>query len=184
LCIDSDDPDEPTVEVDLTLTVEDRPVIHVSAGELGGTVDQGESITHTLTLTNSGDADLDWIIIEGSAVTAGGCGTPGDLPWVEVNPTSGTTAPGNSDDVTVVFDSAGLAAGDYDGELCITSNAPDSPEVVVNLSLTVVQAEFTIFLPAVHKAEDTNAGQPVGLLPLGGLFLLPAAVFGWRKRQN
>jgi hypothetical protein len=84
----------------------------------------------------------------------------------------------------VVLDSTGLAPGNYEGELCITSNAPDSPEVVVSLSLTVTQTDFTIFLPAVHKAEATNAGQPIGLLPLGGLFLIPAAVFGWRKRRS
>jgi len=185
LCIDSDDPDEPTVEVELTLTVEERPVIHVSAGELGGTVGQGESITHTLTLTNSGDADLDWQITESSgALLAGGCAPVGNLNWVNVSPMSGTTAPGSSDEVTVVFDASGLAPGQHTGELCVSSDAPDNPEVVVELSLTVVQTEFAIFLPSVHKEEDTNAGQPVGLLPLGGLFLLPAAVFGWRKRQN
>jgi hypothetical protein len=185
LCIDSDDPDEPTVEVDLTLTVEDRPVINLSAGDLGGTVSAGDGITQTLTISNTGDADLDWIIIEGTtAFTAGGCGTPGNLTWVEVSPTSGSTTPGGSDDVAVVFDSTGLAPGDYDGELCVTSDAPDNPEVVVNLSLTVVQTDYEIFLPSVHRDESANATGPVGLLPLGGLFLLPAIVFGWRRRQD
>jgi hypothetical protein len=68
--------------------------------------------------------------------------------------------------------------------LCVSSDAPDNPEVVVELSLTVVQTEFAIFLPSVHKEEETNAGQPIGLLPLGGLVLLPAAVFAWRRSRT
>ena len=185
LCISSDDPDEPEVEVDLTLTVDERPVINLSAGDLSETLTEGEAMTQTLTISNTGDADLDWMITEGTGVTEGACGTPGDLPWVSVSPTSGSTAVGNSDDVAVVFDATGIAPGDYSGELCVSSDAPDSPEVVVNLSLTVEQAETFIYMPVVYKAEATSANSPLGLLPLGGLILLPALVLSWnRQRKN
>ncbi len=183
LCISSDDPDEPEVEVDLTLTVEERPVINLSAGNLSETLAEDEVMTQTLTISNTGDADLDWTIAEGSGVTEGACGAPSDLPWVSVDPTSGTTAAGNSDDVAVVFDATGIAPGDYSGELCISSDAPDSPEVVVTLSLTVVEADYTLYMPSVHKPDTSNASAPLGLLPLTGLFLVPAFVLSWRSRK-
>ena len=183
LCISSDDPDEPEVEVDLTLMVDERPVINLSAGDLSETLTEGEAMTQTLTISNTGDADLDWMITEGTGVTEGACGTPGDLPWVSVSPTSGSTAVGNSDDVAVVFDATGIAPGDYSGELCVSSDAPDSPEVVVNLSLTVEQGNYLLYMPSVQKADAASASAPLSLLPLGGLFLLPAFVIGWRRKK-
>ncbi|MCI0461481.1 MAG: lanthionine synthetase C family protein, partial [Gemmataceae bacterium] len=45
----------------------------------------------------------DWQITESSgALLAGGCAPVGNLSWVNVSPMSGTTAPGSSDEVTVV----------------------------------------------------------------------------------
>lgn len=129
------------------------PGINLSDTTLGGMVNQGEMLTQTLTISNTGSADLDWTIAEGSAITEGGCGTPADLPWVVVSPTNGTILPANSEAVSVVFDTTGLAAGDYTGELCITSNDPANPEAVVDLTLTVVQTEFDLYLPLVYKED-------------------------------
>jgi hypothetical protein len=159
------------------------PGINLSGSSMSQTVDQGESMTQTLTITNTGTADLTWSIAEGSSVVEGGCGTPGDLDWVAVSPSGGTTSGGNSDEVSVVFGGAGVAPGDYIGELCVTSNAPGSPELVVELSLTVIQTEFKVYLPAVRRVDEAN-GNPAGWIPLGGLLLLPAAVYGWRRRRN
>ena len=184
LCIASDDPDEPDVEVDLTLTVEERPVINLSASDLSETLLVGEMMTQTLTISNTGDADLDWTIAEGTSVTEGACGSPGNLTWVSVTPTSGSTAPGNSSDVAVVFDATGAAPGEYDGELCISSDAPDSPEVSVSLSLTVEQGTYMLYMPSVHHADVTSANSSLGLLPLGVLFVLPAMAIGWRRKRN
>ncbi len=68
------------------------------------------------------------------------CSSPSDIPWVSVSPSSGTTAPGDSSDVTVTFDSTGLADGTYGGTLCITSNDPAVPLVEVPVSLQVMPA--------------------------------------------
>jgi hypothetical protein len=160
------------------------PDINLSHSDLSASIEQGEMMTLTLTITNTGSADLDWTIIEGSAIVEGGCGTPGDLPWLSVSPTGGTTSPANSDDVAVVFDATGLQPGDYSGELCVTSNAPGNPELVVSLNLTAIQTEFFIFMPALYSEEAANATGPLGLLPLGGLLLVPTAVFGWRRRRS
>jgi hypothetical protein len=73
------------------------------------------------------------------------CDAPDDIPWASVAPDNGTTAPGDTDTVTVTFDSTGLAAGTYNAALCVTSNDPDpgpgngTELVVVDLELTVEQ---------------------------------------------
>jgi hypothetical protein len=166
---------------DIPAVCQNPPNIDVSDGQLGGTLAEGQMMTQTLTISNTGASDLDWMIGEGSFVSEGNCGAPGDLGWVEVDPTSGTTGIGNSDNVEVVFDATGLAEGNYSGELCISSNDPNNPEVVVELSLMVTPSEFFVYLPSVHSEDTASASAPLGLL-IGGLILLPAAVFGWRKQ--
>jgi hypothetical protein len=46
--------------------------------------------------------------------------------------------PGECQDVTVTFDSAAMAPGDYFGSLDIASNDPDEPTVTVPVQLTVL----------------------------------------------
>jgi hypothetical protein len=74
------------------------------------------------------------------AVVAEDCASPSDIPWLSEVPTSGTTPGGGSTDVTVTFDSNGLAQGTYTGNLCVNSNDPDEPLVVVPVTLDVVGA--------------------------------------------
>jgi subtilisin family serine protease len=67
------------------------------------------------------------------------CDGPGDVPWLSVSPASGSTAAGASSEVTVSFDSTGLAVGEYAAVLCVTSNDPATPLVQVPVSLSVVE---------------------------------------------
>ena len=69
-----------------------------------------------------------------------------DIPWLSETPTSGTVAPGTCQDVTVTFDSTGLAAGDYFASLLIDSNDPDEPQVIVPVQLTVTDCVDTMHL--------------------------------------
>ncbi|WP_165699973.1 cell wall-binding repeat-containing protein [Ornithinimicrobium ciconiae] len=73
--------------------------------------------------------------IEGSSGTVS-CGAD----WLSVDPSSGTTAPDGSTEVTASFDSAGLAEGDYSTQLCVESNDPANPVVTVPVTLTVAEA--------------------------------------------
>lgn len=68
-----------------------------------------------------------------------GVGTcSGDLPWASVSPAAGVTAPAATSTPTVTLNSAGLVPGGvYTGGLCVQSNDPDSPTVLVPLTLTV-----------------------------------------------
>jgi uncharacterized repeat protein (TIGR01451 family) len=62
-----------------------------------------------------------------------------DIPWLSEDPTSGSVPPGECTVVDVTFDSTGLALGDYLGNLVITSNDPDTPEVTIPVQLTVLE---------------------------------------------
>jgi len=61
-----------------------------------------------------------------------------DVPWLSENPTFGTVAPGGSQDVDVIFDSTGLAAGQYLASLDVFSNDPDEPFISLPVTLTVL----------------------------------------------
>jgi hypothetical protein len=144
-------------------------------------------LTQTLTISNTGLFNLDWNITErgGSPFSEGACSPAQALDWVDASPTNGTTSPGGSDDVTVVFDGTAVGAGVYSGELCVTSNDPTNAQLVVELDLTVVsQATNFNYMPAIYGEATTSATSSPGLLPIGGLFLVPAVFFGWRKRNQ
>ena len=83
---------------------------------------------------------LSWLGLELGG--GGPCSAPSDLPWVSVDPTSGTTAPAATSTVDVTFDSTGLAAGTYEGFLCVNSNDPDEDLVEVPVTLTVDSMPF------------------------------------------
>jgi subtilisin family serine protease/subtilisin-like proprotein convertase family protein len=86
------------------------------------------------------------------------CDAPEDIPWLSVAPTSGTTAPGASDDVTVSADATGLTVGEtYTAVLCVTSNDPATPLVVVPVSMEVVEVEYGVMLA---PAADAQTGAP------------------------
>jgi len=132
------------------------PDIDVSPLLLAATQAPDTTSSQVLTVANGGGSDLNWSIDEESG-SGGTCSAPADVPWLSVSPTSGVTGVGNSDAVTVTFDSTGLAAGTYDANLCVRSDDPDAGPgngtelVVVPVSLTVEQTTFTLYLPAVFK---------------------------------
>lgn len=85
-----------------------------------------------------GFPDMHWVLnVTGQA----GCDV--DLPWASASPTSGATAPLATDTVNVTFDSTGLALGGiYTGSLCVESDDPDTPTVLVPLTLEVDSMPF------------------------------------------
>lgn len=60
------------------------------------------------------------------------------IPWLTLDPTSGTTLPGAGTPVAATFDSTGLAVGLYTGTVCAASNDPINPLVTLPVSLTVL----------------------------------------------
>ena len=63
-----------------------------------------------------------------------------DAPWLSEDPVQGTIPGGECQVIDVTFDSTGLAAGDYFVDLLITSNDPDTPEIIVPVQMTVLES--------------------------------------------
>ncbi len=103
-------------------------------------------VSQTLTISNTGTANLDWYVTE---ATDNNCATPGDLDWVSASPNAGATISNTHSLVNVVFDATGMSQGTHSGSLCLVSNDPDSPIVPVPTSLHVNWYEN--FLPAILK---------------------------------
>jgi subtilisin family serine protease len=92
------------------------------------------------------------LFIRAATHDVSGCEAPSDVPWLTLTPASGTVAPGGSAEVAVRIDSSGLAAGEHHASLCLDSNDPERPRVVVPVRLTV----------------DAGANDPAALNVLGG----------------
>ena len=59
------------------------------------------------------------------------------MTWLSVSPPSGFIAQGGSEAVTLHFDAAGLAAGDYTAYVVVTHNGATSPDAIpVDLAVT------------------------------------------------
>jgi hypothetical protein len=83
--------------------------------------------------------------------------------WLAVEPTIGTVEPYDDDTIDVNFDASDLDEGLYDGQLTINSNDPDSPSLIVPVTLTVeneptLPDEPTLVSPA---DEADSLSQPI-----------------------
>ncbi|MGC9025181.1 MAG: PKD domain-containing protein, partial [Chloroflexia bacterium] len=62
-----------------------------------------------------------------------------DVPWLSEDPTGGIVPPGECATIAVTFDATGMAPGDYLAALLIQSNDPDTPEVTIPVTMTVLE---------------------------------------------
>ncbi|MGH2541459.1 MAG: BACON domain-containing protein, partial [Ardenticatenaceae bacterium] len=89
---------------------------------------------------------------------------PGDVPWLSVEPTSGTTPGNSSSPVAVSYDSGGLTPGAYAANLCVNSDDPDEPTVIVPVSLTVEEPTALRLDHLAAQARDIRLPAAVALL--------------------
>jgi hypothetical protein len=78
-----------------------------------------------------------------------------NAPWLSENPVAGAVPANQCANVTMTFDSTGLAPGSYYANLLIDSNDADEPRVTVPVHLTVVPAggiEASIYMPLVMRS--------------------------------
>ncbi len=97
---------------------------------------------------------------------------PVDIPWATVDPTSGTTAGHGTFPVDVTFDSTGYAAGTYTANLCVESNDPDEPFVIVPLTMTVLAPQNIVVTPSELSqalCPDATATQQITICNTGEL---------------
>lgn len=74
------------------------------------------------------------------------CPATAELPWVTTTPNVGVVQPSGAEEIDVVFDSSGLAAGVYSGTLCITNNDPFALQTLVPISMTVTMPVYDVLL--------------------------------------
>ena len=105
-------------------------------------------------------------LVRGLATYEPACVNPADVPWLSLDLTSGTTAAGATTPVTVTLDSTGLGFGSYAANLCVTSNDPVTPLVVVPVSMEVIGDPCLTVAPADLEQTlqiDQNATQTLTL---------------------
>ena len=167
LCVASNDPDTPMVEVPVSLEVNTStalPVIEVAPADLSATLFEDETSTDTLTIANIGGSDLNWSIADSSAGST--CADLSALGWLAADQAAGTTATGDSDTVTLTFDATGATPGTYQADLCISSNDPVNDLIVIPVSLTVE----AIPGPSIEVDPGSlSSTQPAGVLTLHDL---------------
>jgi subtilisin family serine protease/sugar lactone lactonase YvrE len=66
--------------------------------------------------------------------------TAASVSWLALSDSSGTVPPGDSVEVNVFFDAAGLKGGDFQTRLVISSNDPDEAKIFVPVHLQVTDA--------------------------------------------
>jgi hypothetical protein len=112
-------------QIRVTSTV-DVPDIDVTPASFNVTVASGFSRLRRLIISNVGSAPLTYSITD-------------DAAWLSESPTSGTVNPSRSDSIQVTFDATSLPPDTYSATITVSSNDPDEPEVLVPVTLVVLQ---------------------------------------------
>jgi hypothetical protein len=132
-------------------TVTVAPQIAAEPDSISGSLLPGDTLTSSLTISNTGTVPLTWTVTEG----APNCATPSAVPWLDVTPPAGSTAPGEATDVSVLLDASGLSAGVYVAALCVTSNDPAQPLLEIPVELTVGEASlYSLYLPVAAGSSE------------------------------
>lgn len=94
-------------------------------------------------VSNSGLEDLIWTLTERDS---GGCsGSGGDIAWLSMDPTAGTTVGGADTPVQLTFAGSDMADGRHTGTLCLQSNDP-------NQELMRIPLEVVVGAPSLYSA--------------------------------
>jgi hypothetical protein len=164
------------------------PLIEVNPAGMVSIQPTDTQANQSLTISNTGDADLLWTIDEqpsttGTAKTivldtvwgqvelASGfdCVPPiqlGDIPWISANPTAGTTAASTADDVTVTFDATGINLGVMRADLCVNNNSI-TPTIQVPVILEVPPAPSLVMTKTVGLDPNICATTDAINVPAG-----------------
>src|SRR6266540_4638945 len=127
-------------------------------------IDDVAGIGNLYTLdTVTGDATVVGQMGDGSqhyalAIASGApCVPPTEVPWLSLDPASGSIPPGNNDEVTVHMDASDLTPGTYHADVCVGSNDPVRPLVAVPVTLTVTGGGTPTPTPTVTPTATPTA---------------------------
>jgi len=109
---------------------------HVGEDVFGaeGTLDAGNwTLVFTNDWNSADSANMEWTDVTVTLHKSGPvpCASPDDVPWLLVDPSSGTVAAGSEQDVSVLFDSDGVPVGQYGAFICVASSDDENALVPV-----------------------------------------------------
>ena len=117
----------PAVHIPVQLTAWPlEAYIDVDTSSIDTTVYRGEVATYERVITNTG-----WCVDLTFDVAT-------DTNWLTVDPTSDTIPPNGGTDTLTITCTAPDSVGVYDGQVTITSNDPNNPTVVIDVTVEVV----------------------------------------------
>ena len=119
----------PQQQVAVTINIASAAIINAAPSNM--TFDQTSTITNSqqfLYLTNTGSAQLNWSLAQGSQPP---------VPWLSVNTTSGSLAPGAMLVIFVTCDSSQLSPGTYTATLTVSDSDPGSPVLPQTITVTL-----------------------------------------------
>jgi len=135
LVIASDDPDEASVEVPVSLQVVGIPSLRLDPEYVSVQVPQGSApITSTLRIYNDGNDVLTWSVSE----------YMNEYDWLTESPTSGSVPAGTDyGTLTLTFDPTGLLPAQYSAILALPNNDPWQSNKYVNVTMFVIDTTDT-----------------------------------------
>lgn len=101
-----------------------QPEITVTPVHFDVQLEQGQTVTHSLAITNSGTADLHFTITD-------------TVAWLTQAPTSGTITPDHHQAVDMVFYTTGLTVGTHATTLAVHNDDLDENPTLIPVTLTV-----------------------------------------------
>ncbi len=143
----------------VTISVAEPGHIVFDPATLDFAVDQGsDPAPQPFAVQNTGTGELEWTASD-------------DATWLDLDASSGITAPAGSTDITVSVSSAGLAPGTYGATITVSGNADNTPQTLaVSLEVTAAPVitliadplDFETLIgvdPPVHEVVIRNDGE-------------------------
>jgi agmatine/peptidylarginine deiminase len=121
----------PNVRFTKLVNTTPQPVISVTPAQLSYSQYQAQITNQTVTLSNTGTANLSWQLSARESRPAG---------WLSVNPASGNIAAGANQTLNVTVNTAGMTSGSYSTAVTLSSNASNAALLNIPVSLTVIAA--------------------------------------------
>jgi len=116
------------------------PDILVAPTSFNLALQQNDTTSDILVISNTGNLNLSWSIAELNLIFPKGKGSSDpatEASWLAESPTSGTVVPGNSQNVRLMLNAGGMATGSYVCSLSISSNDPNENPMIVPVTLNV-----------------------------------------------
>ncbi len=124
----------------------DLPEVHVDPESLLVEADAGDTAESNITISNQGTSVLEIFDIQ--------IVYEQEVEFLTATPEDESIDPGESINLFLLFDSAGLEPGDYAVTLTIVSNDLDNPELPIPLTFRVIQVIPETIMEIVIESED------------------------------